>query len=74
MVQLTTVNFIIQDEPNVVTGCGSALELVSIGKQVNMQTLYNLCGKIKNHKGCDMSYRCICLSDLYGYGCDTIIW
>jgi hypothetical protein len=73
MVQLNTVNFIIQDEPNVVTGCGSVLELVPVGKQVNMQTLYNLCGKIKDHKGCDMYYKCICLSDLYGYGCATII-
>jgi hypothetical protein len=74
MIQLTTVNFIIQEDPNVVTGCGSALELVPVGMQVNMQTLYNLCGNIKIHKGWDMSYRCICLIDLYGYGCDTIIW
>jgi hypothetical protein len=36
---LTTTNVIMQDDHNIVTGCGSALELVPVGKQVNMQNL-----------------------------------
>jgi hypothetical protein len=31
-----------KDDHNIVTGCGSALELLTAGKQVNMQNLNNL--------------------------------